>query len=144
MLRTKRITLTVAAATLTLSAPALARAAEYRGGVEGDRQASVSLEVKKRDGKRLVTGFTVSDFRITCKEPGDARLANASLSGSAAIGKRRHFRLEGENQTQNLAMKGRLVGKRAARGKFSFSGEVALEGEDLECESGELTWKARR
>ncbi len=140
----KRLISATVLAVMAFGAVALGATRDYDGRIKGDPSAKMSLEVKKRGGELTVTTFSARNFVITCKKEDDARLGKASLTGTAILDEDRRFRLAGENDSQSLSMRGRLVGKRRAKGKFTFAGDVALEGRTVSCESDLLAWRARR
>ena len=134
-----------AAAALALCAVALAATKTYEGAVKGDPEAGVEIELSKVDGRLVVSRFTATNFIITCKEPYDARLGSAELTGMAPVddetGK---FKLAGEQGGKSLSMRGRLLEKGRAKGRFSFAGLTTLDGEEVECASGRLDWTAKK
>jgi hypothetical protein len=59
---------------------AQAEAAEYKGGIKGDPDASLSIVVKKIDGARYVTRVNFDDVALQC-DGGDTKTGGSGTTG---------------------------------------------------------------
>jgi hypothetical protein len=133
-----------AIATMALVVPGAAAAATtYDGKVKGDAQATVKLKVDRSDGDRVVKSFVVKDLLIDCGKE-NARLKSATISGAANVSKKGKFKVKGSNGGQEFAVRGKLRGKRKARGTLRYSGPTSVDNQTLDCTSGRTGWKASR
>jgi hypothetical protein len=135
-----------AAATIALVAVPAAFAASntYEGTVTGDSESSVVLKVGEEDGTRVVRAFTARDFAIKCEKGTQARLSSAKITGAVQVNDSDRFRIEGQDGKVEFTVAGKLKGKRSAKGTFSYEGPTEVDGDRLDCDSGNLDWKASR
>lgn len=134
------------AATLALvaTAPAVAASLAYEGKVTGDQGSSVSLKINRDGGVTSFRSFIARDFTIRCEDGVEAQLSRVRISGSAEISGSRRFKVEGEDGKIEFTVAGKLLGERSAKGNFTYAGPTEVEGEELECSSEKLRWKASR
>lgn len=132
-----------ALAALVIAATALAATKTYRGGIKGDQKSSVTLEVKRSEGKRQMKSFVAKDFLISCGST-DARLESATISGRVRVDQRGEFRVTGSNGGQELKVTGKLTGSKHAKGTVRYSGPTIVDGQSQSCASGKLDWRASR
>jgi hypothetical protein len=132
-----------ALAALLIAATALAATTTYRGAIKGDQKSSVTLQVKRSDGKRQMRSFVAKDFLISCRST-DARLESATISGRVRVDQRGEFRVTGSNGGQELKVTGKLTGRKHAKGTVRYSGPTIVDGQRQSCDSGKLDWLASR
>lgn len=134
------------AATLALVAVPAAFAASltYEGTVRDDEDSSVTLKVKRDNGTAIVRSFVARDFTIDCERNTEAQLSSARIRGSVEVNDSNRFKIEGENGQIAFTVAGKLRGKRSAKGRFTYEGPTEVDGEELDCASGKLRWKASR
>lgn len=132
-----------ALAALLIAATAFAATKTYRGAIKGDQESSVTLQVKRSDGKRQMRSFVAKDFLISCRST-DARLESATISGRVRVDQRGEFRVTGSSGGQELKVTGKLTGKKHAKGTVRYSGPTIVDGQSESCDSGKLDWRASR
>ncbi len=128
---------------LLVPATAVAATTTYEGGIKGDQESSVKLKVKRGEGNSQVKAFVAKDFLISCRST-DARLASAEITGLVRVTDKGRFEVTGSSGEQRLAVTGRLIGRRNAKGTVRYSGPTVVDGESQECDSGKLDWRASR
>jgi hypothetical protein len=134
-----------AAAVAALAIPAGAEAATtYTGKIKGDPKTSVQLKVAGKGNNRAVKSFKVEQLLINCEGGQRARLGSAAISGDAEVSDSGRFAIEGASNGQEVVLKGKLRGKRRARGTFKYSGPTLVGEQTRECASGKAGWRATR
>ena len=116
----------------------------YKGEIAEDTQASVALEVEARNGRRVVTEFTVREFPLECDDDTVARLDRARLAGRARVTRKGRFELAASNATQRLAIHGRMRGGREVTGRVTYDGRTEFADQTLNCRADGLRWSATR
>lgn len=139
-----RVIATAATIALVAVPTAFAASTTYEGTVTGDDEASVSLKVKSEGGERIVRAFVARDFAIKCEKSTAARLSSAKITGEVLVNDSNRFRIEGQDGKVEFSVAGKLKGKRSAKGTFSYEGPTEVDGNRLDCDSGNLDWKASR
>ena len=140
-----RRVLAIAAAAAALIAPALAHAAKsYTGKVKGDPKTSVELKVSGSGDNRAVRSFVVKRLFIKCEGGQEARLKSASITGNAPVSDEGRFAIKGSSDGQEVALKGKLRGKRRSSGTFRYTGPTTVDKQTLDCRSGRVAWRASR
>jgi hypothetical protein len=124
---------------LVLATGALAVAATYRGGGTEDPKVRVRFE-KDRD---TIKGFKIERARFFCTD-GD-RFRAGTRVGRMEVRRRRGERRFGgyftnPDGTQSSRIRGRLIGRRKARGNFRLTASFG----DVGCTTRRVHWKARR
>jgi hypothetical protein len=137
---------------LVLAQGALAGGARnYSGAVVGDDATTVSLKLKKREGRLWLTAFVARNFVIACDSGVQARLGSAAVKavpGAIPVRRKGHFQAKVEKGPKTVELNGRLAGRDAASGTLHYSGltTVMVGGseESLDCNSQLLDWEVAR
>lgn len=129
---------------LLAAAPAGAATRTLRGTFDGDPESAVALRVKHAHGEWFVRKFAAEEILISCGQLTQARLSTASISGLAPVDDGGRFEVRGKDGGTHLAIVGRLLNRRKARGSFRYRGPTVVDGETLGCDSGALSWSASR
>ena len=136
---------------LLLAPAALGSERSYTGTIVGDDATSVSLKLKKRDGRWWVTTFVARNFIISCDSGVEARLGSAALRalpGAIPVSRKGHFKARVEKGPRVVELEGRLSGPGGATGTLHYSGltTVVVGGseESLDCSSEQLDWEVVR
>jgi hypothetical protein len=116
----------------------------YRGDIVDDEKATVELEFEIRDGRSVLTDFSVRKFPLECEGGTAARLDRARLAGRARVSGKGRFALGASNGTQRLRVEGRLRGPDGASGSVAYSGMTEFADQTLDCETTGLRWTATR
>ena len=130
-------------AALLVAATAVAATTTYEGGIKGDQKSSVTLKVKRGDGNPQVKGFVARDFLISCRST-DARLESAQITGLVRVTDKGRFKVSGSSGRQELEVTGKLIGRQNAKGTVHYSGPTEVDGQNQNCDSGRLDWRASR
>jgi hypothetical protein len=130
-------------AALLVAATAVAATTTYEGGIKGDQKSSVTLKVKRGDGNPQVKGFVARDFLISCRST-DARLESAEITGLVRVTDKGRFKVSGSSGRQELEVTGKLIGRQNAKGTVHYSGPTEVDGQNQNCDSGRLDWRASR
>jgi hypothetical protein len=139
----KRALTAAVIASLLLVATAFAATRTYKGGIVDDQRSSVALKVKHGDGNPRVKSFVAKDFLIKCRST-DARLESAMITGLVRVNDNGRFEVTGTSGKQRLAVSGKLIGKRNAKGTVRYSGPTEVDDQTQQCDSGKLDWRASR
>jgi hypothetical protein len=143
-MHTKRIVASgVAIAMLAVPGAALAASKVFRGGIDGDSQASLTLRITKAEGERQFKQLVVKDLRLACDGGTNARLRTASLAGLIPLDGRGRFRARAETDSQVVKATGRVRGQRA-RGTVRVFGSINIDGDPRDCDTGRVAWSAER
>ena len=116
----------------------------YRGEIVDDAKATVELKFEVRDGRRVLTDFSVRKFPLECEGDTAARLDRARLAGRARVSGKGRFALEASNDSQRLRVEGRLRGPNGASGSVEYSGLTEFTDETRDCHTTGLRWTATR
>ena len=130
-------------AALLVAATAVAATNTYEGGIKGDQKSSVTLKVKRGKGNPQVKAFVAKDFLISCRST-EARLESAEITGLVQVTDKGRFRVTGSSGRQDLEVTGKLIGKQNAKGTVHYSGPTEVDGQNQNCDSGRLDWRASR
>jgi hypothetical protein len=138
------------AVALLLSPPALA-GRHYGGAIAGDDATTISIKLKKREGRWWLTAFVARSFIISCESDVQARLGSAAVrapTGAIPITKKGRFHARVERGPKLVELDGKLDGPVSASGTVRYSGlttvMVGEQEQTLDCDSGPLHWQASR
>ena len=116
-----------------------AQAAELKGGIKGEPDASLSLIVKKINGERYVTRVSFKDVPVRCDS------GRSETSGAGPAGKTGDFGLEvKQREFSGPWHYGKIDGKFKGAGKVA--GQLSMKfdaGSRGECRSGKLDYVVR-
>jgi hypothetical protein len=149
--RSLRAVLLAGVASLLLAPAAIAGGRDYSGAIAGDEAASVSMKLKKRDGRWWLTTFVARSFVIACDEGVEARLRSAAVRAqprTIPVSRKGHFQARVEKGPKVVELNGNLAGRTGATGTLRYSGltTVMVGGgeESLDCHSELLHWEVSR
>jgi hypothetical protein len=127
---------------LALPGQALAGTKSFSGAI--DPSGTVSFKVKKKHGKKKVTGLKFNQVPITCD--GGASTTGADV-GNAGRLKHKKFGFSGSNPsgTATLDAVGKVTGS-SASGAVQIQGDVLLSdgSTGTNCDTGALGWTAAK
>jgi hypothetical protein len=143
----RRILLCVGLAlALAIPAGALAATKALFGELDGHPDSTVKIRTASGNDGVSVKSFAVKDFDVSCEDGATVALKRVKLTGRIPVGDKGGFSERDDNGETVFKIRGELKrdGKRAT-GTFRHFG--SLEGQDgavHECDSGRLSWTAKR
>ena len=116
----------------------------YQGKFPDVPGSSATLKtVDKNDGLTYFKSFVARDIVADCGGNVELKLDNAFARGLSPLGRRGGFRVKGSEGGETIKVKGKVKNSGKAKGTFRFTSTENVNGQQVECDTGRLAWKAR-
>ena len=113
---------------------ASAEAATYKGGIKGEPDTSLKIQVKKFQGDRFVTRITFGDLPVHCESGNTETSGSGVTDGDGLEVKKKKF----EGGWEFGKVKGKFKGSGKLTGRISIAVDAGQPFGD--CESGNLDY----